>query len=305
MSKILQLKYDELSAIVKMFNNEGEDFAQLATTTRQRLQDLRKDWIGDAADKFFAEMEQDLLPALTRVSRALFFSQDVLMKVTKIIRETDEENANFFKNVFQAGDDFGASEFESALDGLEIGGGGGDLGGDFGASEFESVTEGLEGSGDGSETDDFGPPPAAGLSAITSDFTQGIELDSAQGNENPSETGTPASGGGGGGGGGGSSQGLQGDLKNMGVGMVDQTPQTSSVGSGGPQDLPDHLFGGGGGAAGEAAPQPPAAPGGGPASGGEPAQEGGAAAAGIAGVVGSAAVGAAAKAIKDAKKNDN
>ncbi|GAB4487603.1 MAG: hypothetical protein Fur0016_01500 [Anaerolineales bacterium] len=309
MSKILQLKYDELNAIVKTFNGEGEDFAQLVTTTRQRLQDLRKEWIGEAADKFFAEMEQDLLPALTRVSKAHFFSQDVLMKVIKIIRETDEENANFFKNVFETGaDDFGVSDFKSALEGLEIGGGGG-LGGDFGASEFESVVEGLEGGGgqpgsEGGEAGDFGPPPAAGLSAITSDFTQGIELESTQGDENPLETGTPSAGGGGGGGGAGSSQGLQGDLKNMGVGMVDQTPQTSSAGSSAPQDLPDHLFGGAGSASG--ASQPPAAPGSGPASGGEPASESGsAAAAGIAGAVGSAAVGAAVKAVKDAKKDDN
>ncbi len=303
MSKILQLKYDELNAIVKTFNGEGEDFAQLVTTTRQRLQDLRKDWIGEAADKFFAEMEQDLLPALTRVSKAHFLSQDVLMKVTKIIRETDEENANFFKNIFQSGDDFGASGFESALDGLEIGGGGG-LGGDFGASEFESVLEGVGGSGEsGGEGGDFGPPPAAGLGAITSDFTQGIELESTNSDEKTPEAETPSSGGGGGGGGGSGSQGLQGDLKNMGVGMVDQTPQANSVGSGAPQDLPDHLFGGAG--SGSGAPQPPAAPGG-PASGGEPASESGSAtAAGIAGVVGSAAVGAAAKVIKDAKKDDN
>jgi WXG100 family type VII secretion target len=302
MSKILQLKYDELNAIVKTFNGEGEDFAQLVTTTRQRLQDLRKDWIGESADKFFAEMEQDLLPALTRVSKAHFFSQDVLMKVTKIIRETDEENANFFKNIFQGSDDFGASGFESVLDGLGIGGGGGGLGGDFGASEFESVVEGLDGSG--GESGDFGPPPAAGLSAITRDFTQGIDLESTKGDEETPAAETPSSGGGGGGGGAGSSQGLQGDLKNMGVGLVDQTPQTSSVSSGAPQDLPDHLFGGAG--SGSGAPQPPAAPGGGSASGAEPASESGsAAAAGIAGAVGSAAVGAAVKAVKDAKKDDN
>lgn len=306
MSKIVQLKYDELNGIVKKFNSEGEDFAQLATTTRQRLQDLRKDWMGDAAEKFFAEMEQDLLPALTRVSKALFLSQDVLMQVTKIIRETDEENANFFKNALQGGDDFGAAGFESALGGLQgSGSDSGGLGGDFGASSFESAAEGLgDGSGSG-EAGEFGPAPAAGLSAITSDFTQGIELESQkEGEEKPPETETAPAGGGGGGGGAGSSQGLQGDLKNMGVGLVDQTPQTSSAGSGAPQDLPDHLFGEGGSGAGSA-PQP-AGPGGGSAASGEPASAGGnKAAAGIAGVVGSAAVGAAAKAIKDAKKDDN
>ena len=184
-------------------------------------------------------------------------------------------------------------------DGLEIGGGGG-LGGDFGASEFESVAEGLDGSG--GESGDFGPSPVAGMGAITRDFTQGIELESTkEGDDKPPET---APSGGGGGGGGSGSQGVQGDLKNMGVGLVDQTPQTSSVGSGAPPDLPDHLFGGAG--SGSGAPQPPAAPGGGPASGGEPASESGsAAAAGIAGAVGSAAVGAAVKAVKDAKKDDN
>lgn len=297
MTKILQLKYDELNAIVKKFNGEGEDFAQLATTTRQRLQDLRKDWIGDAADKFFAEMEQDLLPALTRVSKAHFFSQDVLMKITKIIRETDEENANFFKNALQ-GDDFGVAGFESALGGLQ----GGGLGGDFGASGFESAGAGLGTGGVGDESGEFGPPPAAGLSSKTGDFTQRIEVESTkEGDEKPLETETAPAGGGGGGGGAGSSQGLQGDLKNMGVGMVDQTPQTSSAGSGAPQDLPDHLFGGGSGSGG--APQPPA-PSGGSAGGGEPASGGdGSVAAGVAGVAGSAAVGAAVKAAKDAKKD--
>jgi WXG100 family type VII secretion target len=300
MTKILQLKYDELNAIVKKFNGEGEDFAQLATTTRQRLQDLRKDWIGDAADKFFAEMEQDLLPALARVSKAHFFSQDVLMKITKIIRETDEENANFFKNALQDGDDFGAADFEASLGGLQGGGTGGGLGGDFGASDFESVGAGL-GTGSSGEAGEFGPPPAADLSSKTGDFTERIEVESTkEGEEKSPETETAPAGGGGGGGGGGSSQGLQGDLKNMGVGLVDQTPQTSSAGSGAPQDLPDHLFGGGSGSGG--APQPPAPSGGSAGGGGEPASGGdGGVAAGVAGVAGSAAVGAAVKAVKDAK----
>jgi len=311
MSKIIQLKYDELNAIVKKFNSEGEDFAQLATTTRQRLQDLRKDWMGEAAEKFFTEMEQDLLPALTRVSKALFISQDVLAQVTKIIRETDEENASFFKNALQGGDDFGAAGFESALGGLQ-GGGPGGLGGDFGASGFESAAEGLgggSGGGGGGSESAFGPPPASELHAVTGDFTQRIDIEKDDTPPMEKTEGEPQSpSGGGGGGSGGSSQGMQGDLKNMGVGLVDQTPQTSSAGSGAPQDLPDHLFGGAGSGSGSGAPQPPAGPGGdGPASGGEPASGGGtdAAAAGIAGVAGSAAVGAAAKVIKDAKKDDN
>ncbi len=311
MANLVQLNYDELATIVKKFNHEGDDFAELYSVTRQKVQALTKEWIGVGADKFFDEMEQELLPALQRVSKALFVSQDALMEITKIIREADEENENLIKGSLGSGDDFGASGFEAAVGGLTGSGAGtGASGGDdFGASGFESAGGSV---GGGTSTDDFGastfestlnPPPASELHAVTADFTEGGDLPTQEEmeeiREEAKETPQPG-GGGGGGGGGGSSQGLQGDLKNMGVGLVDSTPQAASVGSGAAQDLPDHLFGGGSSGAGGSDSQP-AAPGGG-SGGGEPAQgsESGVAA-GVAGVAGSAAVGAALKAAKDAR----
>lgn len=305
MSRILQLKYDELDAIVKTFNGEGEDFAQLLTATRLRLQNLRKDWAGEAAEKFFAEMEQDLLPALMRVSKAHFFAQDVLMKIVKIIREADEENANFFKNEFQSGEDFGASGFEAVLGRVPGDSGEGGLGGDFGASEFEAVTQRPE--VPGSETGNT-QTPSPESSSGSQEFERGGGGDQEGGKgggKTPETQTTPARGGGGGGSSAASSQGLRGDLKGMGAGMVDQTSQLASVGSRAPEDLPDHLFGSGGSGGGATPSSPSPAPGGG--SSGEAVQTSspgtGAAAVGVAGVAGSAAAGAAAKAIKDAKKD--
>jgi WXG100 family type VII secretion target len=80
---ILQLNYDELSTIAKKFKDEGEDAFKLHSATRQRVRDLHKEWIGDAAENFFDEMENELLPALQR-SKALHFSQDVVSDIMKM-----------------------------------------------------------------------------------------------------------------------------------------------------------------------------------------------------------------------------
>ena len=81
MGSKVQLNYEELRAVVKKFRNEGEDIVQLHSTMRDRVHDLHKDWVGEGADKFFSEMENDLLPALTRLAGALFYAQDVLHKI--------------------------------------------------------------------------------------------------------------------------------------------------------------------------------------------------------------------------------
>src|SRR5215467_9850310 len=128
-----QLNYDETASIAKRFKDEGEDIARLHSETRQRVRDLTKEWIGEGADKFFEEMETVLLPALQRLSVALFHTQDVTHEIMKIIQNADEETANYFKDQ-AGGDDFGAGKFGDALNGL--GGGQGQGPNDFGAGKF-------------------------------------------------------------------------------------------------------------------------------------------------------------------------
>ena len=97
MGRKVQLNYDELRGIVKNFRDEGEDIAQLQVKTRDRVRDLHKDWEGEGSEKFFKEMEGDLLPAVSRLSKALFFAQDTLQRITKIIHDHDEDTKGFFK----------------------------------------------------------------------------------------------------------------------------------------------------------------------------------------------------------------
>ena len=64
MGRKVQLNYDELRTFVKKFRDEGEDIVQMHSKMRDRVHDLHKDWVGESADKFFNEMENDVLPAL-------------------------------------------------------------------------------------------------------------------------------------------------------------------------------------------------------------------------------------------------
>jgi WXG100 family type VII secretion target len=100
MVRRVQLNYDELRVMVKKFRDEAEDIAKLQVKMRDRVRDLHKDWEGDAAEKFFKEMEGELLPALSRLSRALFFAQDTLQRIIKIIHDHDEDTKGFFRGDF-------------------------------------------------------------------------------------------------------------------------------------------------------------------------------------------------------------
>ncbi len=245
-----QLNYDEMTAIAKKFKDEGEDIARLHATTRQKVRDLFKDWVGEGADKFFDEMETKLLPAVQRLSQALFHSQDATNEIMKIIQSADEETVGFFRNQL-SGDDFGASRFGAALQGLQGGSPGAD---DFGAGKFGEALGSPLGGGSTSP-DDFGAGKFGealdGDSSNTSQDSGGSDENKSSGGGNSSEKNqkdkeTPVaeteSGSGGGGGGGSSSQGLKGDLKNLGVGLGGMTPQNASSGGSASVNMPDHVY---------------------------------------------------------------
>jgi WXG100 family type VII secretion target len=118
MSNILQLKYDELRIIVKGFKDNGEDITLLHAKTRDRVHGLYGQWMGDAADKFFEDMENKHLPSLARTAQALFAMQDVLLQVRKLVYETDLETVQYFRRDFYQFDSFSAGGIDVGLSGL-------------------------------------------------------------------------------------------------------------------------------------------------------------------------------------------
>jgi len=104
----LQLDYDELSKLARSFRDDGEDLTLQYSNLVQRLQALRRDWIGESAEAFYTEMEETLLPALKRSYEALFFTDEAIRKIMSLVHQTDDDIAQRFKT------DFGASMFAEA-----------------------------------------------------------------------------------------------------------------------------------------------------------------------------------------------
>ena len=317
-NSFFQLDYDQLISIAKSFKDEGEDMVRLHSATRQRVRDLHTEWAGEAAEKFFEEMETELLPAVQRLAQALFLSQDATGDIMKIIQDADEETAGYFRNQL-SGDDFGASLFGNALSGPQ---GGSSAPEDFGAGKFGEAIGSVPGGGGSSAPEDFGaakfgealssstPESGQGEPGTSGDngSTQSSEKDSQKSAKEQQTETEPSPTGGGGGSSSSSSQGLQGDLKNMGVGLSNQAPQTASAGGDASPGTPDHIYSGGGSPKPDEAPIPrgdeskPGVDTGDSGQSASPGESG--AAAGAAGAAGAAAAGGAAKAVKGkAKKN--
>jgi len=237
MSKIVRVNYDELQAILKKLNGEAEDVAVLHSTTIQRVNALRKEWVGEAADRFFNEMDGQLIPALGRLTNALIFTQDVLSRIMRIIYENDAENAAFFENS-EWGEEFGAGLFGGALGAL-----------------LAQVGIGSSGNSGSEINVSAGPPEGSASSAGVSTSPGGegmlspvptlreVKTDELQPAEEVPATDSESSGASGGSGGG-SSSGLQGDLKRLGESLGGAPDQSAFVGgsSGGVDSIPDHTF---------------------------------------------------------------
>lgn len=100
MGRLVRLDYEQLKSISHRLRDEGEAIAQLQEKIGERVRDLHQDWEGEGAQEFFTEMDNELLPALSRLSRALFFTQDTLQRIIKLIHDHDEDTKGFFKGDF-------------------------------------------------------------------------------------------------------------------------------------------------------------------------------------------------------------
>ncbi len=280
MGRKVQLNYDELRTVVKKFRNEGEDTVRLHSTMRDRVHDLHKDWAGEGADKFFKEMENDLLPALLRLSSALFYAQDVLHKIIQIIQTFDEDTAGYFKMDFAQLHRINLGAFLAGA-GLGVG---------IGSMAGGSSSGGLSGVG--------GPADSIGGTGQPLPNSQPGSDQTGFVDQPPGPDGQSA--GAGDGGNGGSSQGVQGNQQGMVGGVGAQVGGGVGVGSlGGGSIAADHIYeeSSGVGAGGSTVQTGQAA---GSSGGGAQGSTGGegTVAAGAAGVAGSAAIGVAGKSIK-------
>lgn len=100
MANTQQINYDEMQAIIKQLESEEEEIKMLFNQTKSKVESLHgNQWMGEAADKFFAEMEGQVLPKTSKMIYALNVAGHVAKQIMNIIHQADEETKGFFSSL--------------------------------------------------------------------------------------------------------------------------------------------------------------------------------------------------------------
>jgi WXG100 family type VII secretion target len=95
-----KVDHEQMQTISKQFQSNGDEMLALLNQTKQKVEALRgNQWQGDAADKFFIEMEQTVLPAFQRLVDSLHQSSQVALKITQTIQQAEAESKSVFSNL--------------------------------------------------------------------------------------------------------------------------------------------------------------------------------------------------------------
>jgi len=100
MADTTQVDYDQMQAIIKQLKTEEQEIAHLLKSTQSKVEGLHgNQWVGDAADKFFNEMEQSVLPGMNRLVHALDVAGNIAQQIVNAFRQAEEETKGYFSNL--------------------------------------------------------------------------------------------------------------------------------------------------------------------------------------------------------------
>ena len=100
MANMQQVNFDEMQAIIKELENEEDEIKQLLNQTKSMVESMHgNEWMGEAADRFFSEMQGEVLPKTAKMVYALDVAGQVAKRIINIIHQADEETKGFFANL--------------------------------------------------------------------------------------------------------------------------------------------------------------------------------------------------------------
>lgn len=93
----IQANYDDLKSIAGLFANQSDSVRQLSNQV-QRQCDLLENggWIGRGAQNFYREMEQQVLPAMRRLSNALQGASQAVQQISHTFNQAEREAGSLF-----------------------------------------------------------------------------------------------------------------------------------------------------------------------------------------------------------------
>lgn len=90
---VIQAQYEQLEELVQRFHAQADGSSQLLQNVRRHLDDLNGEWIGEGSQAFFREMEDEIFPALQRLTAAFEQSSDATSEIMRILQNAEEDAA--------------------------------------------------------------------------------------------------------------------------------------------------------------------------------------------------------------------
>ncbi len=95
-----QCNYDDMAEIANKLTSEAGDITQLITATRSKVEDLHgQNWIGEAADAFFKNMNDVVLPGFLRMASALMQAAATAGQISTTFQNAETEARNHFSSI--------------------------------------------------------------------------------------------------------------------------------------------------------------------------------------------------------------
>lgn len=90
--------YDPLGSIANMFERNAEDTKKTLRKVKRQMETLQGgDWVGQGAKAFYQEMDQDILPSLTRLASAFSLASRTTKRIIKILKDAEDAAARLFR----------------------------------------------------------------------------------------------------------------------------------------------------------------------------------------------------------------
>lgn len=89
--------YGQLNGIANTFISQGAEISVALHNLRARQEQLEHgDWQGEAAEKFYAEMNNAVRPALQKLANALGEAAIISKKIAKITKDAEDSSSRIF-----------------------------------------------------------------------------------------------------------------------------------------------------------------------------------------------------------------
>jgi WXG100 family type VII secretion target len=94
----IRADYEQLQKIATSFSTQAANSQRTLKQVKSQMDILQRgDWIGRGARAFYKEMDQDVLPALQRLVKALERASQVTQQISRIVKEAEDEAARLLR----------------------------------------------------------------------------------------------------------------------------------------------------------------------------------------------------------------